>query len=199
MSTDQRPRNGERSGRRPPCRSPSPTASSQRRCSTGRRTSPSISTIRSRRAAAPHSRVGSANSSPHGCAVTVSAGGTVAGDPGGDLSKQIPCITNPSAPYLPHDILIPMYDAAACQAADCNGNGPYPILGFAMFHVTGYSFNGNNYAEPSGRSARTTETEASTASAGTSSASRPPREPPVPAKTSGPIRSISPANPTNHS
>jgi Flp pilus assembly protein TadG len=80
------------------------------------------------------------------CAVTVSAGGTVAGDPGGDLMKQVPCITNPTAPALPHDVLIPMYDAAACQAAGCNGHGPYPIVGFAEFSVTGYSFNGNNYA-----------------------------------------------------
>jgi Flp pilus assembly protein TadG len=79
------------------------------------------------------------------CAVTISAGGTVPGDPGGDLQKQVPCITNPTAPPLPHDILIPMYDAAACQAAGCKGHGPYPILGFAMFHVTGYSFNGNKY------------------------------------------------------
>jgi Flp pilus assembly protein TadG len=76
------------------------------------------------------------------CAVNVSAGGTVAGDPGGDVMKQIPCITNPTAPPLPHDVLIPMYNAAACTAS-CNGHGPYPILGFAMFHVTGYSFNGN--------------------------------------------------------
>jgi Putative Flp pilus-assembly TadE/G-like len=75
------------------------------------------------------------------CAVTVSAGGTVPGDPGGDLKKQIPCITNPSAPALPHDVLIPMYNAAAC-AGTCKGHGPYPILGFAMFHVSGYSFNG---------------------------------------------------------
>jgi hypothetical protein len=36
-----------------------------------------------------------------------------------------------------------MYDAAACKAAGCKGHGPYPILGFAMFHVTGYSFNGS--------------------------------------------------------
>jgi hypothetical protein len=77
------------------------------------------------------------------CAVTITAGGTVAGDPGGDLQKQVPCLTNPTAPALPHDILIAMYDAAACNAAGCNGHGPYPILGFAMFHVTGYSFNGN--------------------------------------------------------
>ena len=35
-----------------------------------------------------------------------------------------------------------MYDAAAC-ASTCKGKGPYPILGFAMFRVTGYSFNGS--------------------------------------------------------
>lgn len=80
------------------------------------------------------------------CAVTVSAAGSVPGDPGGDVHKQVPCITNPGTPALPHDVLIPMYDAAACEAADCNGHGPYPILGFAMFRVTGYSFNGSNYA-----------------------------------------------------
>lgn len=83
------------------------------------------------------------------CAVTVSAGQPVPGQPGGAVQKQVPCITNPTAPALPHDILIPLYDAAACQAnlALCKGgNGSYPVLGFAMFHVTGYSFNGNNYA-----------------------------------------------------
>ena len=79
------------------------------------------------------------------CAVTVSASGTVPGDPGGDLNKQVACVTNPTAPALPHDVLIPMYDSAACQAAGCNGHGPYPILGFAAFRVTGYSFNGANY------------------------------------------------------
>jgi len=78
------------------------------------------------------------------CAVTVSASGTVAGDPGGDIMKQIPCITNPTAPTLPHDILVPMYDAAAC-AGSCKGHGPYPILGFAMFRVSSYSFNGNKF------------------------------------------------------
>jgi hypothetical protein len=79
------------------------------------------------------------------CKASVSAGGTIAGDPGGDIQKQIPCITNPTAPSLPRNVLIPMYDAAACQAAGCNGHGPYPIKGFAMFLVTGYSFNGNNF------------------------------------------------------
>ncbi len=79
------------------------------------------------------------------CAVVISAGGTAPGQPGGALQKQVPCITNPSAPSLPHTVLIPMYNAAACQAAGCKGKGPYPILGFAMLKVSGYSFNGNNY------------------------------------------------------
>jgi Flp pilus assembly protein TadG len=74
------------------------------------------------------------------CAVVVSAGGTADGDPGADLHKVVPCITP-----LPHDVLVPMYDAAACQASGCKGNGEYPIVGFAMFHVTGYSFNGSAY------------------------------------------------------
>lgn len=80
------------------------------------------------------------------CAVTVSAGGTAAGDPGGDAHKLVPCITNSTPPALPHDVLVPMYDAAACQAAGCNGHGPYPIVGFSVFHVTGYSFNGSSFA-----------------------------------------------------
>ena len=105
------------------------------------------------------------------CAVTITAGGTVAGDPGGDVMKQIPCITNPNAPALPHDILIPMYDAAACQAAGCNGHGPYAILGFAMFHVTGYSFNGNKNDGTLDKKCPDDNTAASTASAATSSAS----------------------------
>jgi putative Flp pilus-assembly TadE/G-like protein len=79
------------------------------------------------------------------CAVTVTAGGTVAGDPGGDVQKLVPCITNPTSPALPHDVLVPMYNAAAC-AGSCNGHGPYPILGFAEFRVSSYSFNGNNFA-----------------------------------------------------
>jgi Flp pilus assembly protein TadG len=84
------------------------------------------------------------------CAVTVSAGGTVPGDPGGDVMKQIACITNPTAPALPHDVLIPMYDANACSGT-CNGHGPYPILGFGAFRVTGYSFNGNKNAGTLGK------------------------------------------------
>jgi len=82
----------------------------------------------------------------NGCEVEITVGGAAAGDPGGDLQKLVPCVTP-----LPHDILIPMYDAAACQAAGCNGHGPYPIVGFAMFTVTGYSFNGNNYAGTLGK------------------------------------------------
>lgn len=79
------------------------------------------------------------------CGVVVSAGGFVDGQPGAPDPRLDDCITNPTAPRLPHDVLIPMYDAAACQAAGCNGQGPYKILGFAMFHVTGYSFTGNRY------------------------------------------------------
>lgn len=81
----------------------------------------------------------------NGCGVTISADGTAAGDPGGDLQKQVACITNPTAPKLPHDVLIALYDAAECRAANCKGKGPYPVQGFAALHVTGYSFNGNNY------------------------------------------------------
>lgn len=80
------------------------------------------------------------------CALTIIAGGMVVGDPGGDIMKVVPCITNSTPPALPHDVLIPMYDAAACQAAGCKGQGPYKILGFVTFTVKSYSFNGNNYA-----------------------------------------------------
>jgi Flp pilus assembly protein TadG len=86
-----------------------------------------------------------------GCSVEVSAAGTVPGKPGGDLHKQVDCITNASGPALPHDVLIPIYDAAACKAAGCKGKGPYPILGFAMFQVTGYSFNGSSYGGTLGK------------------------------------------------
>ncbi len=79
------------------------------------------------------------------CAVDITAGGTAPGQPGAALNKIVPCITNPTAPALPRTVLIPMYDAAACQASGCKGNSQYPILGFAGFKVTGYSFNGNNY------------------------------------------------------
>jgi hypothetical protein len=79
------------------------------------------------------------------CEVDITAGGTAQGQPGAALNKLVPCITNPNGDPLPHVILIPLYDAAACQATGCKGNGDYPILGFAGFKVTGYSFNGNNY------------------------------------------------------
>lgn len=81
--------------------------------------------------------------SDNDCEVAITAGGIAAGDPGGDIQKVVPCLTNPTSPALPKDVLVPMYDAAACVAAGCKGKGPYPILGFAMFRVTGYSFNGN--------------------------------------------------------
>jgi hypothetical protein len=79
-----------------------------------------------------------------GCSVPISANDTAPGQPGvGVLGKVISdgCITP-----LPRVVLFPMYDSVACQASDCKGNGQYPIVGFAAFNVTGYSFNGNNYA-----------------------------------------------------
>lgn len=86
-----------------------------------------------------------------GCDVVISTGGTAPGDPGADLQKVVPCLTNPEAPYLPHDVLIPMYAADACQVDDCKGNGDYPIVGFAIFRVTGYSLNGKSYAGTLGK------------------------------------------------
>jgi Flp pilus assembly protein TadG len=85
------------------------------------------------------------------CEVDITAGGTAQGQPGAALQKLIPCITNPTGDPLPHVILIPLYDATACQATGCKGNGMYPIRGFAGFKVTGYSFNGNNFAGTLGR------------------------------------------------
>lgn len=76
------------------------------------------------------------------CQITIGAGGLAEGDAGGDIQKIVPCITNATGAALPKDVLVPMYDAAAC-AATCKGKGPYKILGFAMLRVTGYSFNGN--------------------------------------------------------
>lgn len=75
-----------------------------------------------------------------GCEVTITANNLADGKPGADLQKVVPCITP-----LPYDVLIPMYDATDCQANGCKGNSQYPIVGFAMFRVTGYSFNGSNY------------------------------------------------------
>ena len=81
-----------------------------------------------------------------GCEVTITAGGFAPGKTGGDLQKDVPCITNPNGPpALPYGVLIPIYDAQACADAGCKGKGPYKIKGFALLRVTGYSFNGNAY------------------------------------------------------
>jgi hypothetical protein len=110
------------------------------------------STTRNRRAAARRFPGGFSQLAKDGCSVRSRPADRQDGKARvPDLQKQVPCITNPTTPALPHDVLIPMYDAAACQAADCKGNGPYPIEGFAMFRVTGYSFNGNNYAGSLGK------------------------------------------------
>lgn len=82
------------------------------------------------------------------CAAPITAGETASGEsytasgnPGNKLKAQlVPCIE----PM--RELLIPIYDTQACEAADCKGNGTYSILGFAMFRVTGYSFGGNSYA-----------------------------------------------------
>lgn len=80
------------------------------------------------------------------CSVPISAGGYVDGVTGvGGLQNKVPCITNPTAPALPHTVLIPIYDSAQCAADDCKGKGPYLIDGFAAIELTGYSFNGNVY------------------------------------------------------
>jgi hypothetical protein len=79
------------------------------------------------------------------CEVEVSAAGNAAGKTGADLQKVVPCLSWTGS-ATSRDVLIPMYDADACLAAVCKGTGPYQIVGFAMFRVTGYSFNGNTYA-----------------------------------------------------
>ena len=78
--------------------------------------------------------------------MSISAGGFADGKTGGDLQKDVPCITNPNGPpALPYEVMIPIYDAQACKDAGCKGKGPYKIQGFAVLNVTGYSFNGNAY------------------------------------------------------
>lgn len=80
------------------------------------------------------------------CNVTITAGNLAPGKTGGDLQKDVPCITDPNGPpALPYPVLIPIYDAQACADAGCKGKGPYLIKGFALLNVTGYSFNGNAY------------------------------------------------------
>ncbi|HUS41915.1 MAG TPA: TadE/TadG family type IV pilus assembly protein [Ilumatobacteraceae bacterium] len=81
-----------------------------------------------------------------GCNVTITAGNLAPGKTGGDLQKDVPCITDPNGPpALPYPVLIPIYNAQACADAGCKGKGPYLIKGFALLNVTGYSFNGNAY------------------------------------------------------
>ena len=80
------------------------------------------------------------------CSTPAAAGEYVDGVTGvGGLQNKVACITNPTAPALPHTVLVPIYVSADCQATDCKGKGPYLIDGFAAIEVTGYSFNGNVY------------------------------------------------------
>jgi Flp pilus assembly protein TadG len=68
------------------------------------------------------------------CEVDITAGGTASGKPGNDVFKQIPCLP------LPSDLLIPIFDETQCPVGGCQGNDQYPVLGFAVFHLTGYRF-----------------------------------------------------------
>jgi Flp pilus assembly protein TadG len=74
------------------------------------------------------------------CEVLISSSSTAPGKPGNDLLKAIPCITNPSDPVLPREIMIPIFNDEECPEGGCQGNGEYPIMGFAVFNLTGYSF-----------------------------------------------------------
>lgn len=85
------------------------------------------------------------------CEVDITAGGTAQGQPGAALNQLEPCIISPTGPALPHTVLIPMYDSAACSASGCTGNDAYPIVGFAAFTIFGYSFNGNVYGGTLGK------------------------------------------------
>ena len=68
------------------------------------------------------------------------------------MKKKVPCITNATSPLLPRDVLVPIYDQSVLSKADHdNGQGPYHILGFAAFDVTGYSFNGSAYGGSLGK------------------------------------------------
>jgi Putative Flp pilus-assembly TadE/G-like len=78
----------------------------------------------------------------NGCEVTITAGNLAAGQPGVGVLTQI--MQNGCITPVPKTVFVPMYNSVACQAANCKGLGPYPIVGFAVFKITGYSFNGNN-------------------------------------------------------
>lgn len=84
------------------------------------------------------------------CVSLITALLTSSGKPGNDLFKVIPCITNPAGPALPHDLLIPIYDHTKCPDQFCQGNGDYPIVGFASFHITGYSFQSGGPSSSAG-------------------------------------------------
>ena len=69
------------------------------------------------------------------CTVRISVPGTASGEPGNAFRDITPCV-----PTLPAEILIPIFDEEACPAKGCQGNKLYPIVGFAVFRLTGYSF-----------------------------------------------------------
>ena len=69
------------------------------------------------------------------CTVQISVPGMRSGEPGNAFRDIIPCI-----PDLPAELLIPIFNDEACPDKGCQGNKLYPIVGFAVFRMTGYSF-----------------------------------------------------------
>lgn len=69
------------------------------------------------------------------CRVRISVPGTASGEPGNAFRDIIPCVR-----ALPAELLIPIFDDEACPRNGCQGNKLYPIMGFAVFRLTGYSF-----------------------------------------------------------
>ena len=70
-----------------------------------------------------------------GCTVRISVPGMASGEPGNAFRDITPCV-----PTLPAEMLIPIYDDEGCPVKGCQGNKLYPIVGFAVFRMTGYSF-----------------------------------------------------------
>jgi hypothetical protein len=85
----------------------------------------------------------------NGCSVPISANDTAPGQEGVGVLDKV--ISNGCLTPLPRVVLFPMYDSVECEATGCEAKGPYPIVGFAAFNVTGYSFNGKNFAGELGR------------------------------------------------
>jgi Flp pilus assembly protein TadG len=69
------------------------------------------------------------------CTVHIEVPGMASGEPGNAFRDIIPCVST-----LPAEILIPIFNDEECPEKGCQGNKLYPIVGFAVFRMTGYSF-----------------------------------------------------------